>query len=112
VNLSDYGTLFFFSKHIMALQNLENVLQGLPSSLGAKNSPFIICAKKITFNFFFYKFLTQVCKQERHKHKIEKWQMWLVYSLPYPSLLFIIDIQLFSSEIHACAHHSFIHSFI
>jgi hypothetical protein len=27
-------------------------------------------------------------------------------------LLFIIDIQLFSSEIHACAHHSFIHSFI
>ncbi len=48
VGLSDYGSLFFFfSKNIMALQNLENGLQGLPNSLGAKNSPFIICAKKI-----------------------------------------------------------------
>jgi hypothetical protein len=37
----------FFSKNITALQNLENGLKGLPGSLWAKNSPFIICAKKI-----------------------------------------------------------------
>jgi hypothetical protein len=37
----------FFSKSIMALQILENGLKGLPGFFGAKNSPFIICAKKI-----------------------------------------------------------------
>jgi hypothetical protein len=31
----------------MALQNLKNGLKGLPGSLGAKNTPFIICAKTI-----------------------------------------------------------------